>query len=121
MRVMAGAAALLLAGCGSATQGAPDAEPDDMIECALAGAGQFVRDCRLERRVVDGGLELVVRHPDGGFRRFDYRTGDTLDLTAADGAEPARVSRPDSSVPWLDVAVGADRYRIPVAYRDAGD
>ncbi len=62
-----------------------------MIECALAGATEFARDCGVERSREDGALVLTVRHPDGGFRRFAV-TDDGRGLVAADGAEPAAVS-----------------------------
>src|SRR5687768_1795828 len=98
---------LLLAGCTEDAGGAPPADDDSRIECALAGASRFSRDCWLER----DGWEYVVRHPDGGFRRLEWfaiRGGRVLDTS--DGAERVRMEvRGDD---W-EVVVGNDRYLIP--------
>ncbi len=109
------AALLLLAACSPGASGAPPPDPDSLIECALAGAAAFARDCAVERSREDGGLFLVVRHPDGGFRRFEVLT-DGHGLAAADGAEPARIALHGEGI---EVAVGADRYRFPATI--AGD
>src|SRR6478735_10915580 len=103
---------MLLAACTPAAQ-APD--PDSLIECALAGAATFARDCAVEQVREGGSLVLVVRHPDGGFRRFDVLT-DGHGLAAADGALAAQVSMRDGGI---EVAVGGDRYRFPAKL--AGD
>ena len=78
-----------------------------MIECALHGAATFARTCTLERA---GNGGLVVRHPDGGFRRFTA-AGDGL--VTSDGAQKAS-ARPAGS--GVEIAVGDDRYRIPSAW-----
>lgn len=106
MRVAAGLALLPLAAC-SAEAPAPD--PESLIECALAGAGSFARDCAVERSKEAGSEVLTVRHPDGGFRRFAL-TGDGRGLVSADGADRALVSPQASSI---EVVVGTDRYRFP--------
>ena len=59
-----------------------------MIECAVAGATAFERLCAVERTQAEGAPILVVRHPDGGFRRFEV-ISDGTGLATADGAEPA--------------------------------
>ena len=103
---------LLLAGCSSDPGGAQPVAESDTIDCALAGAGSFSRDCWLER---DGEV-LVVHHPDGGFRRlewFETRGGHVLDT--ADGVERARTeARGDR---W-EVVVGNDRYLVPIPTAD---
>lgn len=110
-RISSAAALILLAGCGSGSADTPSApaRPTEAIECALAGAASFARTCTVERVAAKEGLQLVVRHPDGGFRRFDVVT-DGRGLVTADGAQPAVVAvRPGG----IEVTVGADRYRFP--------
>lgn len=99
------AASSLLAACG----GESPPPPGETVECAL-GAGAALSDvCTLE--VVSGGAEIVIHHPDGGFRRLarDLATGT---LTPRDGADPlVQEAGADSA---LAFAIGADRYRIPL-------
>ena len=85
------------------------------IACALAGAKSFARDCAVERAPDGEALFLVVRHPDGGFRRFEVLK-DGRGLAAADGAHPARTAMAGE---LLEVTVEGDRYRFPV--RQASD
>lgn len=100
----------MLTACGSGEDGAAGNAPGvETIPCAIAGAGAFANDCVVERARVDGALHLIVRHPDGGFRRFEV-VQDGRGLVVADGAETA-VARLNGEV--LEVAVGADRYRFP--------
>ncbi len=99
------AAILALAGCSSAVSDV--AEPAEKIACALGNAAEFSLTCRAERRIVSGGTILVIRHPDGGFRRFEIE-GDLV--RTADGVDPAVVTvLPDA----IEVSVGLDRYRLP--------
>ena len=112
------AAILLLAACspGASEQtAAAEAGDANLIECAVSGDTGFARECSVEQSQVDGETILVVRHPDGGFRRFAV-TGDGTGVAAADGAQPAQVSLRDGGI---EVAVGADRYRFPATI--AGD
>ena len=101
----AASASLALIACSSP---APEvAEEAEHIACALAGAAEFSPICKVERRVVPGGTILVIRHPDGGFRRFEIE-GDLV--RTADGIDPGAVTvLPDAT----EVTVGADRYRLP--------
>jgi hypothetical protein len=105
---------LVLAAC-SAT--APKvAEGAEHIACALAGASQFAPNCAVERVTQGGALFLIVRHPDGAFRRFEVLE-DGRGLALADGAEVAQI---ELSGAELEVAVGPDRYRFPATVkRDA--
>lgn len=109
MHRAAGLALLLLAACSSDATDSPPPDPADLIECALAGATAFARDCAVERNQEDGGLVLVVRHPDGGFRRFAVLT-DGHGLASADGADEARIAVRGAGI---EVAGGVDRYRFP--------
>jgi hypothetical protein len=87
------------------------AAESDLIECALHGAGAFARECTVERARDGGVATLIVRHPDGGFRRFEI-LGDRRGLASADGAEPAETEWRDGGI---GLAVGADRYRFPAS------
>jgi hypothetical protein len=121
MKAAALIVALLLAGCSgpdpsdTATPAPKQsaATADDTIECAIGGAAYFGRDCKVEETRVDGAKILVVRHPDGGFRRFEILT-DGHGLATADGAEQAETSIEQG---YLDVSVGSDRYRFPATIR----
>ena len=53
-RTSSAGALVLLAACSQGAGEAPAADPDDLIECAVAGAAAFVRDCAIERSEVDG-------------------------------------------------------------------
>ncbi len=109
MRISSAAFLLLLTACSSDATETPPPDPDDLIECALGGAAAFARDCAVERRQEEGGLFLVVRHPDGGFRRFEVLT-DGHGLASADGADEARIAVHGEGI---EVTVGADPYRFP--------
>ena len=87
---------------------APDTEapPGETVDCALDGAAEFAPVCGVEREIVPGGTILVIRHPDGGFRRFEIE-GDLV--RTADGAETVTVI---PSADATEVAVGNDRYRL---------
>ena len=121
MRIYSGIAALLLI---SACSGEPDNEvlaeaeeraaanaPDDgRIECAVNGDSNFTRGCETERLSGEAGTTLIIRHPDGGFRRFNVLT-DGRGLEAADGAEKAKVEIVEAGK--IRVSVGSDIYVLP--------
>ena len=104
----AGLTALLLAAC-SGEAGDPAAQlsgdPAEKVECAVAGASGFTPVCTLER--LDDGL--VVRHPDGGFRRLAFGEGDNR-IRPADGAEAVRWR--ELADGRLEVVIGQDRYLL---------
>ena len=77
------------------------------LSCAVNGALAFTDGCTAERVLVDGAPVLVIRHADGGFRRFDVLAGGSL--AEADGALRATVLRNGST---LEVTIGSDRYRL---------
>ncbi|MGC6399531.1 hypothetical protein ACNI3Q_03010 [Sphingomonas sp. FW199] len=121
MRISSAVALLLmLAGCGGSepqpgkvAQEQPDAEQAaNGIECASPGETAFSRQCLLDRTVDAEGVVLTARLPDGGFHRFRLGQGGRT-LTAADGAEPARVT--PASNGDQDVTIGNARYRIPAS------
>ncbi|PXW75154.1 hypothetical protein C7451_107123 [Blastomonas natatoria] len=108
----------LLAACSTDTAPPDPADvaggDDSRIACALAGEAEFAEKCDVER--VQGGdrRELVLRHPDGGFRRFEIVT-DGRGLVSADGAEEAVVT--PLSDGRIQLSVGDDRYRIPATIK----
>ena len=94
-----------LAGCsGPAPEVAEEAEK---IACALDGAAEFSPTCTVESQIVPGGTILVIRHPGGGFRRFEIE-GDWV--RTADGVDLAVVTVLPHAT---EVTVGTDRYRLP--------
>ena len=104
------AATLILAGC-SADAPQPQASAGaETIECALGQKSTFAPVCMVERVLTDGMRILIVRHPDGGFRRFQ-QVDDGRGLIVADGSDGARVSMDDD---MMEIAVGPDRYRFRV-------
>ncbi|MDN3645267.1 hypothetical protein QWY75_03480 [Pontixanthobacter aestiaquae] len=87
----------------------PQAEEGaEMVECALGEGSAFGPDCLVERENVDGQKQLIVRHPDGGFRRF-AQLDDGRGLVELDGADQLTRAL-DGNV--LEISVGADRYRF---------
>jgi hypothetical protein len=115
LRALLGCGLLLLAACQVREEPERQAgsADDDTIECALDGAAAFERACQVERAEVDGARVLTVRHPDGGFRRFDVLT-DGRGLAVADGADEATLAV-EGDV--LAVTVDNDRYRFPMTLK----
>lgn len=115
---LAGSCALLLAGCsGQSTPSEPESltgGEETRVPCALAGENEFTQQCDVERVQNGDRRELVVRHPDGGFRRFEIVT-DGRGLVAADGAEEAVVTPLADG--RIQLTVGTDRYRIPATVK----
>ena len=100
---------LTLGGCSNAPE-KDAALANARIDCALDGAGGFVRDCTVEEMPDAQGTVLVVGREGAGYRRLRV-TGDGRGVEAADGAEPARVAIISDGL--IEVSVGADRYRLP--------
>lgn len=108
--------ALSLAACSQEKPLVPPvAEGSEHIACAVEGASELARACSVERAEEDGKLTLVVRHPDGAFRRFTVLT-DGRGIAVADGADEA-----DSTLKGdnLEVTVGEDRYVFPATVKRA--
>ena len=94
---------VLLAACGSESP----PPPGDEIDCAIGAGADFSPVCTLEK--VAGTAQIVLHHPDGGFRRLtrDPATGALVPL---DGADPLVSEADDAQA--LQFAIGQDRYRI---------
>ncbi|MGE3692250.1 MAG: hypothetical protein AB7F98_12820 [Novosphingobium sp.] len=87
---------------------APSGSPAT-ISCALAGAKEFKDQCGIERFVTDGKHFIVLRHPDGGFRRIEeVETGKRYRVL--DGADEVAV---DANGADVEVTVGDDHYLFP--------
>lgn len=108
-----------LAACGSneaedlqqaENDAAEQAAVDGKIECALAGSTTFERSCTTEQIAGSTGTILVIRHPDGGFRRFDILT-DGRGLAPSDGFDETRISLLSDGM--IEVTSGDDKYRLP--------
>ena len=117
---------LILSACGSDPQAdllaaegqtAEEAALQGKIECALAGSTDFNRNCTTERVSGPEGQMLVVRHPDGGFRRFKILT-DGRGLSPADGIDPDFKIKvlPNG---MIEVRSVDDTYRLPAAIKGA--
>lgn len=106
-----------LTACSSDQPDIPSiAEGDEHIACAVDGAAELSQACAVERVRENDSLLLVVRHPDGAFRRFQVLS-DGSGVAAADGADEGRVVLADGA---LDVTIGDDRYVFPATVRRAG-
>lgn len=116
--------ALALAACNGAPDNAvlAEVEADQVraaaeagrVPCALGGATAFRIDCSMERIAGADGETMVLGRDDAGYRRFRVTT-DGRGVIAADGSEPARVTIVEDGL--IEVAVGADRYRLPATMR----
>lgn len=116
---------LLIAGCSSGEAAGEAASQGqetraqlatgrlETIECALGGATHYTKNCIVERVRSDAGLSLTVRHPDGGFRRFDV-LDDGRGLAVSDGAKQARIELADGEI---ELSVDSDHYRFPASFR----
>lgn len=85
------------------------AEGAEHVECALGPGTGFTKDCAIERSRDGGVYKMVIRHPDGGFRRFEVDKDNTI--VSSDGADAAQVALNGTVA---EVTVGEDRYRIPL-------
>jgi len=109
-------ALLLLAACSGAeapgeTAGGA-AAPGDRIDCSVAVAADYERSCTIEAADGADGRLLIVRKPDGGFRRLIV-TADGV--VAADGAEQATATILSDG--RIEVEIGGDRFRLPATVR----
>lgn len=102
----------MLAGCvdETANQAGDRVSSANRIECALAGSNSFERACSTETMPGEKGKMLVVRHPDGGFRRFNILT-DGRGLAPADGFDDTAINLIGGGM--IEVSSGDDKYRLP--------
>ncbi|MGB3738156.1 MAG: hypothetical protein WA948_02260 [Pontixanthobacter sp.] len=84
------------------------------IECAVNGPDRFEPVCLVEQTTIDGGMIITVRHPNGGFRRFE-RVADARGLVAMDGAGTGRRIERNGA---LELQIADDRYRFPAIVRN---
>lgn len=84
------------------------AEGTELVLCAVNGASKFARKCAVERSNRGGQQVLVIRHPDGGFRRF-VLSADGRELAAADGADVVSLALVGKQT---EVRVDVDAYRF---------
>ena len=113
-------ALLLVGGCDGApdnsalaeaeARGTREAAANGRIECALEGAKLFDRTCTIEEMTGADGIILIVGKPNVGYRRLQVTT-DGRGVVPADGSQPASVAIVGDGM--IEVAVGADRYRLP--------
>jgi len=116
-----------LAGC-SGDSAAPNQETekdagaqaarDGRIVCALAGSDTFVRTCTTEQIAAPDGKMLVIRHQDGGFRRFKILT-DGRGLAPADGFDETRIRVLGTNM--IELSSGDDKYRLPAQIKGQGN
>lgn len=114
--VLACAPLLLLSACGGGDSGAGGKAAASRIECALAGATDFERVCTTETVPGEAGRMLIIRHPEGGFRRFNILT-DGRGLAPADGFDETRITIQPGGM--IEVSSGDDIYRLPADIKSA--
>ncbi len=100
----------------SEQQAAAQAQDDGKIECALAGTTKYMRVCTTERIAGPDGQILVIRHPNGGFRRFKVLT-DGRGVTPAEGADKTKISILDSGM--IELSSGDDLYHLPAQVKQS--
>lgn len=112
-----------LSGCSGGDLRQAEKETDEeaalsgKIECALSGSSLFERTCTTEQIPGSEGYILVIRHPDGGFRRFDILT-DGRGLAPADGFDETRINLIEEGM--IEVTSGDDKYRLPAQIKGNG-
>ncbi|MBP8232444.1 MAG: hypothetical protein KAY22_09075 [Rhizorhabdus sp.] len=105
-------AGLFLASAMAGCSGGSDKLPPGTtrVECRPVGGAPLEAACTIERMKSEDGTVLVVRSPDGGFRRL-LLVRDGRGVVAADGAEPVVVGPAGPS--HISVTVGGMQYRLP--------
>jgi hypothetical protein len=102
----------LLGGCSKAEAPPKVAEGPEHVDCALGPGTTFAKNCAIERSKQGETYKMILRHPDGGFRRLEVDATNTI--VAADGADAAQIVLNGTVA---EVTVGEDRYRIPLEAR----
>jgi len=112
-------ASLALGACGADGGNQPTRSGEaDRIECALAGSEKFERVCITETMPGEKGRMLVVRHPDGGFRRFNILT-DGRGLAPADGFDETTIKILGGGM--IEVSSADDSYRLPASIKPSSE
>lgn len=109
--------AVLLAACGSDSDAPPSptasasASPAGAVmTCAIGAGAALGPGCFVER--IAGTSEIILYHPDGGFRRLT-RDPATGALATRDGAEAVVLEQGGQDA--VQFSIAGDRYRIPLA------
>ncbi len=108
----------LLAACGddeaklAAAQNA--ALVGNKIECALNGADMFSKICATERVSAEDGTILMIRHSDGGFKRFRILT-DGRGLEVAEGFNDTHIEIIDET--YIILSSGNDKYKLQAQFK----
>jgi hypothetical protein len=89
---------------------------DGKVECALAGSAVFERTCSTEQIAGAEGTILIIRHADGGFRRFNILT-DGRGLAPADGFDETKINLLSDGM--IEVSSGDDKYRLPAQIKNS--
>jgi hypothetical protein len=89
---------------------AKEAVADGKVECAVSGETALTRSCETEKIVGRDGQLLVIRHPNGGFRRFKILT-DGRGLKPAEGADPVAIQLLNDGK--IEVVIAGDKYHLP--------
>lgn len=114
---------LLLVSCGKSDEQALAGADKDVraqaleegkVECALSGSAAFDQMCSTERVSGPEGQMLVLRHPDGGFRRFKLLT-DGRGLAPADGFDETKITLLKNGM--IELSSSDDKYRLPATVK----
>lgn len=87
------------------------------IECALNGSDSFSLNCATERVSSDNGTILMIRHSDGGFKRFRILT-DGRGLETAEGFDDSSIEIIDEE--YIILSSGVDRYKLKAQFTGGG-
>lgn len=108
----------LLAGCGddeAEIAAAQDAAlVGNKIECALNGAETFSENCATERVSSENDTILMIRHSDGGFKRFRILT-DGRGLEVAEGFDDSFIEIIDEN--YILLTSGNDKYKLKAQFK----
>ena len=108
LRISSAVLLLGLAACSGKSAGEADADAE-RIACALGEAKTFTSACEVERTSQGGKSSVIIRHPDGSFRRFEV-LADGHSLATTDGADPVEVTPNGKDT---EITVDDDHYLFP--------
>ncbi len=84
------------------------------IECALNGADVFSLSCATQRLSIDGSTILMIRHTDGGFKRFRILS-DGRGLETAEGYDDSQIEIIDED--HIILTSGGDKYKLKAQFK----